>query len=175
MTDFTAKYQAPYYKGGSNYEPANDTTSDGSNLPQFKNFCSTQCHVRDDVSSTGHGTLLEIDWTNSGDYHGKNHSPSYNDPGGGYTIAPYTKSETYNYVLACTDCHEPHGSSNRWLLRTCVNGKDNIVITDDTKSWYGFCTACHVLTVWTTSYHKEPPNAAPACGTCHYHGYPEGF
>jgi nitrate reductase cytochrome c-type subunit len=177
MKDYTNKYQAPYYKGGSNYEPANDETYDGSNLPQFKNFCTTQCHVRTNVYSTERGAnLREIDWTSPyGEYHGKSHSPSYNDPGGGYTIAPYTKSETYNYVLACTDCHEPHGSSNKWLLRTCVNGKDNIVVTDDTDSWYAFCTACHVLTWAIDTFHKEPPNAAPACGTCHYHGFPEGF
>jgi hypothetical protein len=41
--------------------------------------------------------------------------------------------------------------------------------------WWEFCTACHVLTAWTDTFHKEPPNAAPACDTCHYHGYPGGF
>jgi len=177
MKDYTNKYQAPYYYGGSNYEPANDGTSDGSNLPNFKNFCTGQCHVRTDVYSAERGAnLREIDWTSPyGEYHGKSHSDPIYDPGGGYTIAPYTNGETYNYVLACTDCHESHGSTNRWLLRTCVNGKDNIIVTDETDSWYAFCTACHVLTEWTDSFHKEPPNEAPACGTCHYHGYPEGF
>jgi nitrate reductase cytochrome c-type subunit len=168
MKDYTNKYQAPYYKGGSNYEPANDATDDGSNLPNFKNFC-LNCHGRNDVSSTGHGTLTQIDWTTSGDYHGKGHG-LYS--AGGYTKDPYgTVEEAYNFVLACTDCHEPHGSTNRWLLRTCVNGKDNITITDDTYSWYEFCTACHVLTWALDSFHKEPPNGEVPCGTCHEHGY----
>jgi hypothetical protein len=168
MKDYTNKYQAPYYKGGSNYEPANDATDDGSNLPNFKNFCFN-CHGRNDVSSTGHGTLTQIDWTTSGDYHGKGHG-LYS--AGGYTKDPYgTVEEAYNFVLACTDCHEPHGSTNRWLLRTCVNGKDNITITDDTYSWYEFCTACHVLTWALDSFHKEPPTGEVPCGTCHEHGY----
>jgi hypothetical protein len=50
---------------------------------------------------------------------------------------------------------------------------------DDDKNrkafWWEFCTACHVLTEWTTTFHKEPPNAAQPCDSCHYHYYPEGF
>jgi hypothetical protein len=52
MSDYTGKYQAPYYVGGSNYEPANDTTGDGSNLPNFKSFCLSECHGNNDVYST---------------------------------------------------------------------------------------------------------------------------
>jgi hypothetical protein len=176
MLDYTNKYQAPYYVGGSNYEPANDGTADGSNLPNLFNFCMNNCHTTSGVSSTEHGTLAQIDWGTSGDMHGRNNN---SDDGYGYTIAPYTGGESQNYVLACTDCHEPHGSENEWLLRTTVNGKDNISIPDfddDRTAWYEFCTACHVLTGPSGPvYHQKGQTAAPGCPTCHYHNYPEGF
>jgi len=172
MKDYTAKYQAPYYVGGSNFEPANNGTYDGSNLPHIVNFCRVGCHIRTDVYSTERSAdLREIDWSDTGDKHGKNHADAtlY-----GYTIAPYG-SETYNYVLACTDCHEPHGSTNEWLLRTCVNGKDNISVNWP-GDWWEFCTACHVLTQQTTMYHQQRPEYYdPKCPVCHTHGFSSGF
>jgi hypothetical protein len=169
MNDYTNKYQAPYYVGGSNYEPANDGTADGSNLPNFFNFCMNQCHTTSGVYSTERsGNLTQIDWGSTGyARHGRYHE----DPDGwGYNIAPYTAGETYNYVLACTDCHETHGSENEWLLRTSVNGKDNIEITESGR-WLDFCTACHVLdgcNCWHDGNGGD--GAAPICSTCHKHG-----
>jgi hypothetical protein len=62
MRDYTNKYQAPYYVGGVNFEPANDDISNGSNLPNFYNFCMSQCHTRADVYSTEHSrNLTKID------------------------------------------------------------------------------------------------------------------
>ena len=178
MIDYTTRYQAPFYGTPGDpvlgpFEPANDTTADGSNLPNFKDYCSGVCHGRSDVYSTERSrNLYEIDWGSSGDFHGRNHDDT---PGGGfgYTIAPFN-NEGKNYVLSCTDCHEPHGSENEWLLRTCVNGKDNISVPSSGK-WWNFCTACHVLTGATDMYHQPDPPAAPPCPTCHYHGRPIGF
>ena len=177
MLDYTNKYQAAYYAGGSNYEPANDSTADGSNLPNFFNFCTNQCHGLASVYSTERGdNLTQIDWSTTGDFHGRDNDP---DDGFGYTVAPYTAGEDHNYVLSCTDCHEPHGSENEWLLRTCVNGKDNVSIPefeDDRTSWYDFCTACHVLTGPSgPQYHVKGQTVAPGCPTCHYHGFATGF
>lgn len=164
MIDYDTRYQAPYYKGGTNYEPANNSTYDGRNLPNFVNFCTSQCHTRNDVSSSDHPSrnLIQIDWDSTGDQHGRVH----NDSGLGYTIAPYVNIAT-NYVLSCTDCHEPHGSTNEWLLRTCVNGKDNIKVPDSYR-WLDFCTACH-----TVSQHYSPWDSTTNCnqaGVCHQHG-----
>ena len=176
MRDYTAKYQAPYYLGGSNYEPANDSTADGSNLPNFKNFCTNNCHGVNGVYSTEHGrNLTKIDWSVDGETrHGKYHG----GVGWGYTIAPYEDpDEDFNYILSCTDCHETHGSENEWLLRTCVNGKDNIQITESGR-WLDFCTACHVLdgcNCWHDGNGGD--GAAPTCDTCHLHGqtHPNGL
>ena len=171
MLDYTAKYQAPYRVGGTTYEPAGDATADGSNLPNFKNFCTSQCHVREDVYSTERGgNLRPIDWGSSGDQHGTGHD---DENEWGYTIAPYGNN-TNNYVLACTDCHETHGSENEWLLRTCVNGKDNISVPAPGK-WWQFCTACHVLTLGTEAYHQEDYPTTPHCPDCHYHNHPVQF
>ena len=85
-------------------------------------------------------------------------------------MAPYEDpDEDYNYVLSCTDCHEPHGSTNEWLLRTCVNGKDNITM-EWAGDWWDFCTACHVLTTPTYTYHAKKWEAySPKCPVCHEH------
>jgi hypothetical protein len=163
MRDYDSRYQAPYYKGGTNYEPANNSTYDGSNLPNFVNFCTSQCHARNDVySSTLSRNLIQIDWSNTGDQHGRVHD----DSGLGYTVAPYVSTVT-NYVLSCTDCHEPHGSTNEWLLRNCVNGKDNIKVLGPYQ-WLDFCTACHIV-----SQHYSPWDSTTNCnqsGVCHQHG-----
>jgi hypothetical protein len=163
MIDYDSRYQAPYYKGGLTFEPANNSTNDGSNLPNLVNFCVSQCHTLNDVySSERSRNLFQIDWDNTGDQHGRVHD----DSGLGNTIAPYGSIAT-NYVLSCTDCHEPHGSTNEWLLRTCVNGKDNINVPGPYR-WLDFCTACH-----TVSQHYSPWDSTTNCnqsGVCHQHG-----
>jgi Doubled CXXCH motif (Paired_CXXCH_1) len=163
MIDYDIRYTAPYYKGRLTFEPANNSTNDGSNLPNFVNFCLSQCHTRNDVYSTERGrNLIAIDWDASGDEHGRNSQPG----GLGVTVAPYTQS-LFNYVLSCTDCHEPHGSTNEWLLRNCVNGKDNISVPGPYR-WLDFCTACHNVTA-----HYSPWGSTTNCnqsGVCHQHG-----
>ena len=160
MSEYTAKYQAPYYVGGSNFEPANNGTADGSNLPNFKVFCNN-CHSTQNVYSTERsGNLRKIAWAN--EQHGKSHNGGTM---GGASIAPYT-DHGYNYVLACTDCHEPHGSENEWLLRTCVNGNEVSIAAPN--QWLGFCSACH-----TINQHTAPWGPATDCynnGLCHHHG-----
>jgi hypothetical protein len=92
---------------------------------------------------------------------------AHEDSGMGVTTAPYGNS-AFNYVLSCLDCHEPHGSENEWLLRTSVNGKDNISVPGPGR-WMDFCTACHTdITVhyspWDTTTNCYQPS-----GSCHRH------
>jgi nitrate reductase cytochrome c-type subunit len=184
MSDYTTtKYQAPYYGDKSapdwelSYEPSgNDSPSDGSNLPNFVGTCRNQCHRTTAVWSTERGRNLKpVNWTKKTtqpgyrNVHGKlpNEEPSVNM---GYTIAPYEGGKDANYVLACTDCHEPHGSTNKWLLRTTVNGKDiSTTITDNSRSWYQFCTACHVITGLLGHVHEDNYPEATPCDVCHNH------
>jgi len=160
MRDYTANYQAPYFLGGINYEPANNTTYDGSNLPNYVNFCTNNCHSRSDVYSTERSrNLISIDWSTH------QHGGAHNGGSNGASIAPYTNAAT-NYRLSCTDCHEPHGSQNEWLLRTTVNGT-NVSVTASNQWWY-FCSACH-----TFNQHTAPWGPTTDCnnsGICHRHG-----
>ena len=169
IRDVTSKYKSPYRVGKTTYEPYGGTTlehQDGSYLPNYKGMCSFQCHA------SSIGGLAGIDWTTTGDQHGKLHEPGAPDTfiEFGFTVVPYG-NDSKNYLLACTDCHEPHGSPNEWLLRTCVNGKDNITM-EWAGDWWDFCTACHGLTQATTTYHADKWEAySPKCPVCHEHGH----
>ena len=166
LTSDPGGYQAPYRVGKITYEPAGQVDpTNGSNLPGYAYFC-TRCHQYATIESTERGTLQSINWTSGGDAHGL-HANLYDDLRG-RTKSPYTADETTNYVLSCTDCHEPHGSTNEWLLRTCVNGKDNISITV-AGQWYEFCTACHF--VYGLSEHQVGKDCVGS--TCHGHSSPQ--
>lgn len=175
-------YQAPLHKGGG-YEPnglGEPAGGWGSNLPNYVQICRL-CHnttISNHDAVTGGRGLYKIVW--SGKQHGKGARGSVPYPDHGELKAPYT--EATNYCLSCTDCHEPHGSPNPWLLRTCVNGMDGIIIPDNSdpdnmypNNFYNFCIACHV--VYDTDHPLSPMNhtftlsQAPhaRCSDCHAH------
>ena len=161
-------YQAPYYTGGSSYEPANNTTSDGSNLPNLITFC-LDCHSHDNVPSTERGRYLrKIDWSDNPirDEHGMRNQ--YMNTNVGTTRDPYP-DQAGNYMLVCTDCHEPHGSENEWLLRTSVNGKDNITV-EFSGDWLEFCTACHTINTQFPHYGQVTTCWGDGSWNCHHHG-----
>ncbi len=75
-----------------------------------------------------------------------------------------------NLYLSCTDCHEPHGSENPFLIRTMVNGKKGIRI--DRKRFFELCNACHVIAnPWPGGYpHGSPGDLSKRnCIECHNH------
>lgn len=124
MSDYSAGYQAPYrYNSTTTYEPDGSAAQNGSNLTDFVTFC-TDCHNNTnsiDSSTTqpkiikgADGKLLPIDWDN--EKHGKGVSDGYD--GAGAILAPYST----NKVIACVDCHEPHGAPNVTLIRKEING-----------------------------------------------------
>jgi hypothetical protein len=155
-------YQAPYYGSGpwdpvnGPFEPANDDTYDGSNLVDFVWFCGYQCHRKTSVPG-----VLEVNWSIAGDTawpgtpsaHGK---LAANGGGFGVLKAPYNEASRGDYMLSCTDCHEPHGSTNPTLLRTTVNGVSGLSTGAEGSSsaggyWLDFCEACHEI------YNEEDP------------------
>lgn len=191
MSDYVGSltYQAPYrYGSTSTYEPdgSSSTTTNGSNLADMNTFC-LDCHSSD-MSSYGLNNT-PIDWSTSGDKHGLAGAD------GGIDIkAPYSGSNYGAYVLACTDCHEPHGSPNIMLIRQEVNGdylKDssgNLVhITNygsstNVSNQLGYlCRRCHIDDAdyygnpsyqnrWEYVHHYAPdhPYTRRQCGACHY-------
>ena len=162
-------YRAPFYVGADStlqttaHEPDGAdyfyTSANGSNLTNFVDFC-LDCH------SSAIDGISAIPWGTSGDQHGKKTAIASQT---GNRMAPYTtdgisgsgEDTDKNFVLSCMDCHEPHGSSNIKLLRTEVNKKTGISVTN----WpylENFCSG---------SCHKNPHSKSGGkCGNCHYHG-----
>jgi len=145
--------------------------TDDSAAPDYVTLC-LECH-QDPQDSTRLGRpLLAIDWSDgsSTDRHGKNGEPGAADPYYGTKLNPYRSEYGYQVVM-CTDCHDPHGSPNEFLLRTCVNGKDGLSVPGPGE-WFDWCSSCH----WIGSgwHHSNY-----ACPDCHGHGqrtsFGEGF
>lgn len=203
MNNYSASYQAPL-RFTSNYEPDGSLTQNGSNLTDYATFC-TDCHNNvNTISSTPLGRNLNtFDW--NVEKHGKgNADDGIPPPPAGYAdastcteiLAPYQVGTCGAYVLACTDCHEPHGSPNLFLIRKEVNGA---VVTVDTGTgagpsgnpnteWVNLCNRCHNIVVGDARHDHPavvPGGAAvcsgaschgplgtqfPLCTTCHNHG-----
>jgi hypothetical protein len=161
MSDYATTgytYQAPYRFGNTTeYEPDGSTTiTNGSNLTDYVTFCTDCHHYSSTPVSTrlGNTNLRDIDWSATGDYHGKKN-------GGGGKKAPYTAAT--NYVLACTDCHEPHGSPNYcYLIRKEVNGGTTDFSGNTRAGWDSLCVKCH-------SSHLSSHHGSNLCSGCHYH------
>ena len=175
----TGKYQAPYFYGStSNHEPENNSTDDGSNLTDMDTFC-IDCHNMDIViSSTNLGTVRQFDWDL--EVHGKGSADDL--PAKTECQSPFTDSNQGSYILSCTDCHEPHGSPNIYLIRPVVNG-NTVSLPAGTTDWRGLCSSCHVAATDLRSFHHQandgydcydchPTGKGPVmnpCTNCHYH------
>jgi cytochrome c553 len=157
---------------------------DGNNLPDYVGLCK-DCHNKTRViySNRLNRNLYRINWDGDGDFHGtrpKNDGPgdrSFDDEWGDL-LEPYKVGSAYqysNYVLSCTDCHEPHGSPNEFLLRKTANGVQVNVINGEGR-WYNWCQTCHLI-YWNPptppGYSIHPPmNVNSDCfsaGGCHRH------
>jgi cytochrome c553 len=146
-----------------------------SAAPDYVTLC-LECHQESQDSTRLGRPLLAINWEN-GDRHGKKGEPGAAACYYGFRKYPYGSdclgTSTEYKVVMCTDCHDPHGSPNEFLLRTCVNGQDGLTVPGPGK-WWDFCQACHYLT-YNPGYHSSSLN----CPSCHGHGnytpFGEGF
>ncbi|MBI5407789.1 MAG: hypothetical protein HZA14_00320 [Nitrospirae bacterium] len=157
MNNYTLSYQAPYiYNSTTTYEPDGSSTTDGSNLADYVTFC-TDCHNNTNIiSSTLLGRNLKtIDWNN--EKHGKGNADE--------SLCgdnPYPSGTSgLGKVLACTDCHEPHGSQNAFLARQEVNGGilGGNIGSFSTTDWHYICDRCH----------KDDNEINGSCQTDHYY------
>ncbi len=205
MSDYTDPnlYQAPYRFGGvgNGYEPDDSGTTDGSNLTSYATFCQ-DCHTNEtDMSSFGL-THTPFDWTTTGDEsdlpdsaggdkHGIN--PATNSVAADLKEPYATAWDTNNeFVLSCTDCHEPHGSPSDMLIRGEVNGAAvGAVSIGSPKDLQPLCDRCHQQSLWmihhTTGgladaaydtavciipdcHNANTGNFSIPCSNCHFHG-----
>ncbi len=187
MSDYTAGYQAPYYNSATTYEPDGSNTSDPSKLPDYVAFC-TDCHnATNTINSTLLGrTLYTIDWAN--EMHGGYPANYCSTTAGTSLLAPPYDGLTRcgDYVLACTDCHEPHGSPNNFLVRKWVN-KGIVNVTNNgtgygpsidgtydlfraKKEWVWLCGKCHTGLLFNDGlapHHTIVILSKLTCTVCH--------
>jgi len=192
MSDYTSYYQAPYRYGSiTTYEPDDSSiTTNGSNLTDFVTFCQ-DCHSSDMTAAPYNLSNTPIDWSTTGgegggDKHGKNIATQ--DVGAYYVnlLAPYSSawSSSNGLVLACTDCHEAHGSFTVSMVRKVINGG-----VASAATWKSVCGSCHDMSAIFNFHHiltlgapyPGPPGQCAKChgggGTdpincalCHFHG-----
>jgi hypothetical protein len=140
-------YQAPYhYNSTSTYEPGGLAISDPSTVPDYATFCN-ECHYEQIYTDKLGRNLLKVDWSNNGtdsspggDKHGQT---SRSDPT--WLRDPYLTANKSNYVLSCTDCHEPHASPYPFLMRRSINGQPlNLTDYSQDADGRGYqCLQCH--------------------------------
>ncbi|MDD5451536.1 MAG: cytochrome c3 family protein [Desulfovibrionales bacterium] len=187
MSDYATahggQYHAPYrYNTTSTYEPDGSSTTDGSNLPDYVTFCSDCHNATNDIYSTTLGrNLKKVDFGQTqrtcylpGDYHGSitrcfgvdgnttDQGCGCAEPGcsnWGSLKDPYHAANYINFILCCTDCHEPHGSPSPYLLRKSVNGVT--VASWSAPHSRSLCLACH--------NHNSHCGGTGSCLNCHYH------
>jgi len=184
MSDYVSGYlyQSPYrYNSTTTFEPDGSTVTNGSNLTDMNSFC-LDCHIVNMQESPYNLTNTPINWDTSGDKHGKNAADNGID-----IKAPYSSSNSGDYCLACTDCHEGHGAPNVFLIRKEVNGTVlSGSITDLSGAKMGYlCKNCHLDDAaanggnensWQYAHHlsSDAPYTGTCykrCGACHY-SYP---
>jgi hypothetical protein len=199
-------YQAPY-NDTNKYEPDGSSTENGSNLTDFVSFC-TDCHNASDTINTDHSlfnpstgamgryTLFKINWP--GEHHGGYATTNYCSLSGVSLLAsPYDGlTDCGKHVLSCTDCHEPHGSPNNYLVRprvnngfndcnpsktTCASNGSSVAVTyygdavgpdgKDNKEWVYLCGKCHTnLNSGDMHTHRKELDGNPFtqdCFNCH--------
>jgi hypothetical protein len=210
-------YQPPYYYNSTSLEPDGASSViaiQAEKTPDYVTFC-TDCHnASNTINSTtlGGRTLHTINWAN--EMHGgyaADYCSAYDHPPPPPPIVPQTLRSLLappydgltrcgQYVLACTDCHEPHGSPNNFLVRKQVN-KGIVEVTENgagvgpdgrtNKEWVNLCGKCHTGLLWGdlliphhdadtglecavchTGYveGQVQPVAYRACSDCHFHG-----
>jgi len=192
---YNTAYEPPFCASNlTNREPAASPTADAGRAATINSvgFCG-ECHAPTiSLYSTPLGRNLQpLDWGgSSGDKHGL----AGDTPG--ITIKePYSATRTY--VLACLDCHEPHGSSNAMLVRRRINGQEmESGFNDlDSNQWGYVCKRCHMddedavnadlprssfvsanLNSWRYVHHfaEDAPFGGPRsrCSPCHTPGPP---
>ncbi|MBW1744711.1 MAG: hypothetical protein JRJ47_14990 [Deltaproteobacteria bacterium] len=166
-------YQPPQKVGGG-FEWIDDNQA-----PDYNTLCM-DCHsgpITDNFTYRWDRDLVSLAWfeqnSSTTGWHGNRHGAEDRKTTGdrGTLKSPYNDDENTNYILMCTDCHEPHGSKNYMLLRTCVNGTGGLTLPSTgatAENWMTWCEACHTMT--ERENHMESPFGSPCDSSeCHHH------
>jgi Outer membrane cytochrome MtrC/MtrF-like, domains II/IV len=187
MTAYGTDYQPPLYAGSTTHLEPDGTGSDkatqAAKTPDYNTFC-IDCHNSSNIiySTTLLRNLRTFDWDL--EVHGAGAAVNWTEQT--EMMSPYTETGLGSYLLSCMDCHEPHGSSNEFLLRSSVNN-NSVVLPNNLSDWKQFCVSCHNGGATFLDVHHEVANTdcndcheggtmeVVNCINCHYHGsYSEG-
>ncbi|OGQ98305.1 MAG: hypothetical protein A2521_11895 [Deltaproteobacteria bacterium RIFOXYD12_FULL_57_12] len=178
---------ADYDISGLYQTPSGDTPT-GVQLPDYATFCS-DCHNNvpaNTLNSPALGrTIYPFSWRleKHGSYLGSDYASL------GELLAPYADGQMGSYGLSCTDCHEAHGSSNNYLVRTQVNN-GNVSVTqngsgNNNREWDSLCFRCHGPVQSVKNIHHSlgrtcsdchvsfMDSTSKNCAICHSHGSAE--
>ncbi len=100
------------------------------------------------------------EWTNAWGVHGD----AVSETPSGKLKAPYSYGRA---ALSCSECHDPHGSSNAFHLREEINGRAGMVVADigGRDQWVQWCGSCHIL---SSEAEPHPGSAGPEQGCLVY-------
>jgi predicted CXXCH cytochrome family protein len=100
---------------------------------------------------------------------------------GGYDQAE--RNAGHNFVLSCTDCHDPHGAENYDLMRRSLNAKfdgTEFILSNTKGDWHGMwqggnpeglCWSCHGG-YQLTKEHFQWHNQTGYCSACNAEHHP---
>jgi len=179
-----ADYYQPPNRIGGGLEPDGLSTVrevQALKTPNYNKLC-IDCHHVDNktIASTALGVLKSFDW--SLEQHGGgdafNHRPQDE------LLSPFSDAYLGKYTLSCMDCHEPHGSSNFYLIRTTINGNSVNLEKIETQTpegtelrvnWEELCSSCHVAegAAAIQSIHHQFQYILD-CIDCHYYEANQG-
>jgi len=169
MTSYGTGYQPPLYDGSTTLlEPdglSTSATTQAGKTPNYNAFC-TDCHNSTNVIySTELGrNLRTFDW--SQEVHGED-TASDDSSWSAEMRSPYSDSNLGSYVLSCMDCHEPHGSSNAYLIRTSINA-GSVSLPSGSSNWDNVCSRCHAAVDDLRSlHHRVKDDGDYSCSDCH--------
>ncbi len=159
---------------------------DATELPNFTTFCQT-CHrqisgrygTSNNYSRLKYDPIRYIKGDGGGNVstHGMARGRE-SDTKQLHLLEPFASRRTdeegnvvNNLYVSCTDCHEPHGSVNAFLIRTKVNGVKGVRVGSDGK-FFSLCSKCHyIANPWPGGYpHGSPGDMSErTCIQCHNH------
>lgn len=160
-------YQPPYRVGGG-LEPDGGTiaATQAAKTPDYNSFC-IDCHNSTNLiwSENLGRNLRTFNWTL--EQHGGGDADD-DRPTQPEVLPPFSDTYLGNYTLSCLDCHEPHGSSNLYLVRTSVNA-GTVSLRQTTYDWDNLCSRCHVASDGPAlqNIHHEYRSVLN-CIDCHY-------
>ncbi len=108
------------------------------------------------------------------------HAAVSEKPGAGHRSRPTCDtchSETAHRALACTTCHDVHGSANLDLVRPALNGQPVTFTAPQGQTDAGLahgdgsgaCEVCHDTTTYARKDGKGAPHHTGSCAECHAH------